>query len=68
MTPLHYYPPELAGALRQCWPASAPALPPPAVLTQFISVLYQTSLCLKKDAGWTATPCWLRLRSWKPNR
>ena len=48
MTPLHYYPPELAGALRQGWPASAPALPPPAVLTQFISVLYQASLLFEE--------------------
>lgn len=42
---MHYYPSDLARALRHRWP-SAPTvpLPSPAVLTQLISVAYQASL------------------------
>lgn len=40
----HYYPHELALALHQRWPAEAAPLPAPAVLEQFLSVLYQASL------------------------
>ncbi|RZK39812.1 MAG: hypothetical protein EOO57_02975, partial [Hymenobacter sp.] len=42
--PTHYYPHDLAAALRGCWPAEAAPLPAPDVLTDFISVLYQASL------------------------
>jgi len=42
--PLHYYPADLTLALRQHWPATAPPLPAPAVLTAFVSTLYQASL------------------------
>ena len=48
MTPTHYYPHDLAAALRQRWPAEAELLPAPAVLTQFISVLYQASLLVEE--------------------
>ncbi|UYZ63126.1 DNA integrity scanning protein DisA nucleotide-binding domain protein [Hymenobacter weizhouensis] len=42
---MHYYPSDLANALRSRWPdATAVALPSPPVLTQFISVAYQASL------------------------
>jgi hypothetical protein len=41
---LHYYPADLALALRQHWPADAPLLPAAEVLTAFISTLYQASL------------------------
>ena len=42
--PTHYYPHDLAEALRQRWPTLAPPLPPLHVLTPFISTLYQASL------------------------
>ena len=42
--PLHYYPADLARALRRQWPAPAPALPGLDTLTTFSSVLYQASL------------------------
>lgn len=42
--PLHYYPADLALALRRQWPATAPDLPKLDTLTTFISVLYQASL------------------------
>ena len=48
MTPSHYYPHELALALHQRWPAEAPPLPVPAVLEQFLSVLYQASLLFEE--------------------
>ena len=48
MTISHYYPQELAAALHQRWPAEAPPLPHRAVLTQFISVLYQASLLFEE--------------------
>jgi hypothetical protein len=48
MTPSHYYPHELALALHQRWPAEAPPLPAPAVLEQFLSVLYQASLLFEE--------------------
>ncbi|RZK19835.1 MAG: hypothetical protein EOO56_13495 [Hymenobacter sp.] len=48
MTTSHLYPRDLAQALRQRWPAEAPPLPTPAVLTQFISVLYQASLLFEE--------------------
>ncbi|OGX90463.1 hypothetical protein BEN49_06685 [Hymenobacter coccineus] len=41
---MHYYPADLALALGQHWPATAPPLPPAEVLTAFISTLYQASL------------------------
>jgi hypothetical protein len=41
---LHYYPADLALALRQHWPAAAPPLPAVEVLTAFISTLYQASM------------------------
>ena len=44
MPALHYYPADLALALRQHWPAEAPPLPATEVLTAFISTLYQASL------------------------
>ena len=44
----HYYPADLASALQRCWPASAVPLPPPEMLTQFISVLYQASLLFEE--------------------
>lgn len=37
---LHYYPADLALALGQHWPATAPPLPPAEVLTAFTSTLY----------------------------
>ncbi|UOQ69330.1 putative sensor domain DACNV-containing protein [Hymenobacter volaticus] len=40
----HYYPADLALALHQHWPLAAPPLPAPAVLTAFLSTLYQASL------------------------
>ncbi|MGI4759145.1 MAG: putative sensor domain DACNV-containing protein [Janthinobacterium lividum] len=49
MTPSHYYPADLALALRQRWPAEAPPLPAAAVLTPFISVLYQASLLFEES-------------------
>ena len=48
MTTSHYYPQDLAAALHQRWPAEAPPLPSLAVLTQFISVLYQASLLFEE--------------------
>jgi len=42
--PTHYYPQDLATALRQRWPAEAIPLPSLEQLTAFISVLYQASL------------------------
>jgi hypothetical protein len=42
--PTHYYPRELAAALRLRWPTRAVPLPAPEVLINFISVLYQASL------------------------
>jgi hypothetical protein len=44
MLGLHYYPADLALALRQHWPADAPPLPAAEVLTAFISTLYQASM------------------------
>lgn len=41
---LHYYPADLALALRQHWPTAAPPLPADEVLTAFVSTLYQASL------------------------
>jgi hypothetical protein len=41
---LHYYPADLALALRQHWPAAAPPLSAVEVLTAFISTLYQASM------------------------
>lgn len=41
---LHYYPADLARALRDHWPAAAAPLPAAAVLTAFVSTLYQASL------------------------
>jgi hypothetical protein len=48
MTTSHYYPHELALALHQRWPAEAVPLPAPAVLEQFLSVLYQASLLFEE--------------------
>jgi hypothetical protein len=48
MTLSHYYPHELALALHQRWPAEAAPLPAPAVLEQFLSVLYQASLLFEE--------------------
>lgn len=44
----HYYPHDLAVALQQRWPAAAAPLPALPVLTQFISVLYQSSLLFEE--------------------
>jgi hypothetical protein len=41
---MHYYPADLALALRQHWPAAAAPLPAAEVLTAFVSTLYQASL------------------------
>lgn len=41
---MHYYPSDLAYELRCRWPAAGAVLPPPALLTQLISVAYQASL------------------------
>lgn len=48
MTISHYYPQDLAAALLQRWPTEAPPLPAVAVLTQFVSVLYQASLLVEE--------------------
>ncbi|OUJ70289.1 putative sensor domain DACNV-containing protein [Hymenobacter crusticola] len=48
MTIAHYYPQDLAAALHQRWPTEFPLLPKPAVLTAFISVLYQASLLFEE--------------------
>jgi hypothetical protein len=48
MTISHYYPQDLAAALRQRWPGDAPPLPAAEVLTQFVSVLYQASLLFEE--------------------
>ncbi|TFZ62290.1 hypothetical protein E4631_25360 [Hymenobacter sp. UV11] len=49
MTPSHYYPADLALALRARWPAEAPPLPTAEILTSFISVLYQASLLFEES-------------------
>ncbi|MFD1870804.1 putative sensor domain DACNV-containing protein [Hymenobacter bucti] len=42
--PAYHYPPDVANALRQQWPAHGHALPAPEVLTDLINVAYQASL------------------------
>ena len=48
MPAAHYYPRDLAAALRPLWPAGAAPLPAPRLLTEFISVLYQASLLFEE--------------------
>lgn len=44
---MHYYPSDLAAALRQRWPAAA--LPDPATLTELLSIAYQGSLLQEEE-------------------
>ncbi|MBB4603612.1 hypothetical protein HNQ93_004239 [Hymenobacter luteus] len=47
--PPHYYPPDIARALQERWPAPAQPLLPAPLLTHLISVAYQASLL--RDEG-----------------
>lgn len=49
MTETYAYPPDVAAALRQQWPAHGLALPPPDALTSFIAGGYQASLLREED-------------------
>ncbi|MVN77469.1 hypothetical protein GO988_14125 [Hymenobacter sp. HMF4947] len=63
MTETYAYPPEIAAALRQHWPAHGLPLPDPAVLTSFIAGGYQASLLREEDRP---VQCHLLLRPSAP--